>query len=141
MDWEQLLRVKGSILPLEHLHSSIYLFIVIIQSKIFVLMLLIWNIFDWDVRFSVSSVGYSVRWVTKTYPMSCLTPPCRPVRSRGSLVPAFSPDGLLLAVVLNQRDPRATQILFVSTQNFVIVSSGLGGCGSKKLVIPSKYVR
>ncbi|XP_024236537.1 ciliogenesis and planar polarity effector 1 isoform X3 [Oncorhynchus tshawytscha] len=96
---------------------------------------------QWEEGQRSSPVGYSVRWVTKTYPMSCLTPPCRPVRSRGSLVPAFSPDGLLLAVVLNQRDPRATQVLFVSTQNFVIVSSGLGGCGSKKLVIPSKYVR
>lgn len=26
-------------------------------------------------------------------------------------------------------------------QNFVSVSSGLGGCGSKKLEIPSKYIR
>lgn len=32
-------------------------------------------------------------------------------------------------------------MLFVSTQNFVSVSSGLGGCGSKKLDIPSKYIR
>ncbi|XP_041753988.2 ciliogenesis and planar polarity effector 1 isoform X1 [Coregonus clupeaformis] len=96
---------------------------------------------QWEEGQRSSPVGYSVRWVTKTYPMSCLTPPCRPVKSRGALVPAFSPDGLLLAVALNQRDPRATQVLFVSTQNFVTVSSGLGGCGSKKLVIPSKYVR
>lgn len=29
----------------------------------------------------------------------------------------------------------------MSTQNFVSVSSGLGGCGSKKLEIPSKYIR
>lgn len=32
-------------------------------------------------------------------------------------------------------------MLFVSTHNFVSVSSGLGGCGSKKLEIPSKYIR
>ncbi|XP_056875211.1 ciliogenesis and planar polarity effector 1 isoform X3 [Takifugu flavidus] len=89
----------------------------------------------------VSSEGYNIEWVTKTYTMSCLTPPCKPVRSRGALVPAFSPDGRLLAVVLNQRQPKATQMLFVSTQNFVSVSSGLGGCGSKKLEIPSKYIR
>ncbi|XP_044029035.1 ciliogenesis and planar polarity effector 1 isoform X2 [Siniperca chuatsi] len=89
----------------------------------------------------VGSVGYSIQWATKTYPMSRLTPPCQPVKSRGALVPAFSPDGQLLAIVLNQRQPKATQILFVSTQNFVSVSSGLGGCGIKKMEIPSKYIR
>lgn len=36
---------------------------------------------------------------------------------------------------------QATQVLFVSMQNFVSVSSSLGGCGSKKLEIPSKYIR
>ncbi|KAI3362297.1 hypothetical protein L3Q82_012605 [Scortum barcoo] len=89
----------------------------------------------------VGSVGYSIQWSTKSYPMSRLTPPCQPVKSRGALVPAFSPDGRLLAIVLNQRKPKATQVLFVSTQNFVSISSGLGGCGSKKMEIPSKYIR
>uniref|UniRef100_H3CUI4 Ciliogenesis and planar polarity effector 1 n=1 Tax=Tetraodon nigroviridis TaxID=99883 RepID=H3CUI4_TETNG len=89
----------------------------------------------------VGSEGYNIEWVTKTYSLPCLTPPCKPVRSRGALVPAFSPDGRLFAVVLNQREPKATQVLFVSMQNFVSVSSGLGGCGSKKLEIPSKYIR
>uniref|UniRef100_UPI003AAFEDE3 ciliogenesis and planar polarity effector 1 n=1 Tax=Centroberyx gerrardi TaxID=166262 RepID=UPI003AAFEDE3 len=97
---------------------------------------------QWDEDHArVGSVGYSIQWASKTYPMSRLTPPCHPVKSRGALVPAFSPDGQLLAIVLNQRDPRATQVLFVSTQNFVSISSGLGGCGSKKLDIPSKYIR
>ncbi|XP_029300430.1 LOW QUALITY PROTEIN: ciliogenesis and planar polarity effector 1 [Cottoperca gobio] len=89
----------------------------------------------------VGSVGYSIKWATKIYPMSRLTPPCQPVKSRGALVPAFSPDGRLLAIVLNQRQPKATQVLFVSTHNFVSISSGLGGCGSKKMEIPSKYIR
>nr|XP_046231509.1 ciliogenesis and planar polarity effector 1 isoform X2 [Scatophagus argus] len=89
----------------------------------------------------VGSLGYSVQWATKTYPMSRLTPPCQPVKSRGALVPAFSPDGRLLAIIINQRQPKATQVLFVSTQNFVSISSGLGGCGSKKMKIPSKYIR
>lgn len=125
-----------------------------------------------------SSVGYSIQWATKTYPMSRLTPPCQPVKSRGALVPAFSPDGRLLAIVLNQRQPKvsiwplslfshifssfflvcqyvelwikvwisccwmqAAQVLFVSTKNFVSISSGLGGCGSKKMEMPSKYIR
>uniref|UniRef100_A0A087YPH0 Ciliogenesis and planar polarity effector 1 n=1 Tax=Poecilia formosa TaxID=48698 RepID=A0A087YPH0_POEFO len=92
-------------------------------------------------RMRVGSVGYSIRWASKTYPMSHLCPPCQPVKSRGALVPAFSPDGRLLAIVLNQRKPKDTQVLFVSTQNFVSISTDLGGCGSKKLDIPSKYVR
>ncbi|CAK6959484.1 ciliogenesis and planar polarity effector 1 [Scomber scombrus] len=97
---------------------------------------------QWEERHvRVGSVGYSIQWATKTYPMSSLTPACQPVKSRGALVSAFSPDGRLLAIVLNQRQPKATQVLFVSTQNFVSVSSGLGGCGSKKLEIPSKYIR
>ncbi|CAL8321801.1 unnamed protein product [Lota lota] len=89
----------------------------------------------------VCCVDYSVKWATKTYPMPSLTPPCKPVKSRGALVLALSPDGRLLAVALNQKDPRATQVLFVSTQNFVSIARGLGGCGSKNLTIPSKYLR
>lgn len=54
------------------------------------------------------SEGYSIKWVTMTYSMSSLTPPCKPVRSRGALVPAFSPDGKLFAVVLNQRQPKVS---------------------------------
>ncbi|XP_034064419.1 ciliogenesis and planar polarity effector 1 isoform X2 [Gymnodraco acuticeps] len=94
-----------------------------------------------EANLRVGSVRYSIKWATETYPMSRLTPPCHPVKSRGALVPAFSPDGSLLAIVLNQRQPKATQVLFVSTQNFVSISSSLGGCGSKKMEIPSKYIR
>ncbi|KAK2819157.1 hypothetical protein Q5P01_024718 [Channa striata] len=92
-------------------------------------------------RVRVGSVGYNIKWTTKTYPMSCLIPPCQQVKSRGALVPAFSPDGQLLAIVLNQRQPKSTQVLFVSTQNFVSISRSLGGCGSKEMDIPSKYIR
>ncbi|KAL7848306.1 hypothetical protein AOLI_G00230240 [Acnodon oligacanthus] len=93
----------------------------------------------WERKLSLE--GYSVQWVTKTYPLNHLVPACRPVKSRGALVTAFSPDGQLLAIILNQKDPRATQVLYISVQNFVTMSSSLGGCGSKKLNIPSKYVR
>ncbi|XP_030005045.1 ciliogenesis and planar polarity effector 1 [Sphaeramia orbicularis] len=92
-------------------------------------------------QLKLGPVDYSVHWSTQSYPMARLTPPCQPVKSRGALVPAFSPDGNLLAIVLNQRQPRATQVLFISTQNFVSVSRCLGGCGSKKKDIPSKYIR
>ncbi|XP_057177009.1 ciliogenesis and planar polarity effector 1 isoform X2 [Triplophysa rosa] len=88
-----------------------------------------------------SSAGFTVHWVSKSYLFDRLVPPCRPVKSRGALVPALSPDGQLLAIVLNQKDPRVTQVLFVSTQNFVTVSSLLGGCGLKAINIPAKYVR
>ncbi|XP_077398572.1 ciliogenesis and planar polarity effector 1 isoform X2 [Vanacampus margaritifer] len=94
-----------------------------------------------DHHLLVGSLGYSIEWATKTYPMSRLTPPCQAVKSRGALVVDFSPDGQLLAVVLNQRHPKATQVLYVSTQNFVSVSSGLGRCGCKTEQIPSKYTR
>ncbi|XP_059395372.1 ciliogenesis and planar polarity effector 1 [Carassius carassius] len=93
----------------------------------------------WDNK--LSSAGFSVGWVSQSFPLNQLQPPCKPVKSRGALIPAFSPDGRLLAVVLNQKDPQATQVLFVSTQNFVTVSSLLGGCGVKTLSIPAKYVR
>ncbi|XP_053708695.1 ciliogenesis and planar polarity effector 1 isoform X1 [Synchiropus splendidus] len=96
---------------------------------------------QWEESHFNVSCRYSVRWATKTYFMPHLTPPCQPVKSRGALVPAFSPDGRLLAIVLNQRQPMATMVLFVSTQNFVSTSSSLGGCGSKTNAIPSKYVR
>lgn len=42
-----------------------------------------------------------------------------------------------LLLYLNQ----ATQVLYVSTQNFVSVSSSLGGCGVKAKEVPSKYIR
>ncbi|RVE65772.1 hypothetical protein OJAV_G00120160 [Oryzias javanicus] len=96
---------------------------------------------QWKEGQSVGFVRYSIHWVTKKYPMSRLTPPCQPVKSRGALVPGFSPDGQLLAIALNQRKPQATQVLFVSTQNFISISSSLGGCGCKKVDIPSKYIR
>ncbi|KAL1267181.1 hypothetical protein QQF64_002856, partial [Cirrhinus molitorella] len=95
---------------------------------------------QWDSTWTTNS-GFSVHWISKSYPLNQLLPPCKPVKSRGALVPAFSPDGQLLAVVLNQKDPQATQVLFISTQNFVTVSSLLGGCGIKTLNIPAKYVR
>ncbi|XP_067290218.1 ciliogenesis and planar polarity effector 1 isoform X2 [Pseudorasbora parva] len=98
---------------------------------------------QWDSTWenNLSSVGFSVHWASKCFPFSQLRPPCKALKSRGALVPAFSPDAQLLAVVLNQKDPRATQVLFISTQNFVTVSSLLGGCGIKTLNIPAKYVR
>ncbi|XP_051907353.1 ciliogenesis and planar polarity effector 1 isoform X1 [Hippocampus zosterae] len=97
---------------------------------------------EWlDQHVHFGSLGYSIQWATKTYLMSRLTPPCQAVKSRGALVVDFSPDGQLLAIALNQRQPKATQVLFVSTQNFVSVSSGLGRCGCKTEQVPPKYTR
>ena len=72
--------------------------------------------------FLCSGVDYSVKWATKTYPMASLTPPCKPVKSRGALVPTLSPDGRLLAVALNQRDPRVSPSSSVSVTTIVIAT-------------------
>ncbi|XP_058644711.1 ciliogenesis and planar polarity effector 1-like [Onychostoma macrolepis] len=114
-------------------------FVFIAEAQLIVTFLKIQWDSTWDNK--LSSAGFSVRWISRCYPLHQLLPPCRPVKSRGALVPAFSPDGQLLAVVLNQKDPQATQVLFISTQNFVTVSSLLGGCGVKTLSLPAKYVR
>ncbi|XP_077099891.1 ciliogenesis and planar polarity effector 1 [Siphateles boraxobius] len=114
-------------------------FVFTADGKLIVTLLKIQWDSTWENR--LSSVGFSVNWSSKCFPFNQLLPPCKPVKSRGALVPALSPDAQLLAVVLNQRDPRATQVLFISTQNFVTVSSLLGGCGIKTLIIPAKYVR
>ncbi|XP_032394686.1 ciliogenesis and planar polarity effector 1 isoform X3 [Etheostoma spectabile] len=152
--WAHIQPVEGSILPSlkdkEASHHTIFAktefmgdtclsaFVFTSGKKLVITCLKIqWE----DGHVKVGSVGYSIQWATKTYPMSRLKPPCQPVKSRGALVSAFSPDGRLLAIVLNQRQPKATQVLYVSTQNFVSISSGLGGCGSSKMEIPSKYIR
>ncbi|XP_066567792.1 ciliogenesis and planar polarity effector 1 [Amia ocellicauda] len=114
-------------------------FVFTVEEKLSVTILKI----EWGdhVERHLSQVPYSVKWVTQTYPMAKLTPQCRPVKSRGALVSAISGDGLVLAIAVNQRDPKATQVLFVSTLNFITVCSSLKGCGSKELQIPAKYVR
>lgn len=78
----------------------------------------------WKVHFCLcSSVGYSTQWATKTYPMSRLIPPCQPVKSRGALVTAFSPDGQLLAIVLNQKRPKVSICPLCLISHIVILFS------------------
>nr|XP_009942042.1 PREDICTED: uncharacterized protein C5orf42 homolog [Opisthocomus hoazin] len=89
----------------------------------------------------VSSLPYQIHWVQQTCALVNLVPQCVPVKSRGSLLCAFARDGLLLAVAVNQTDPKATQILFLNTLNFVTVSGNLKGCSSKNSVVPSKFIR
>ncbi|XP_064358826.1 ciliogenesis and planar polarity effector 1-like isoform X2 [Dromaius novaehollandiae] len=89
----------------------------------------------------VSSLPYQIHWVQQTCSLANLVPQCVSVKSRGALLTAFARDGLLLAVAVNQNDPKATQILFLNTQNFVTVSGSLKGCSSKNSMVPSKFVR
>uniref|UniRef100_A0A8C4RJK4 Ciliosis and planar polarity effector complex subunit 1 n=1 Tax=Erpetoichthys calabaricus TaxID=27687 RepID=A0A8C4RJK4_ERPCA len=84
---------------------------------------------------------HRVKWTTQKYSLPSLFPPCSPVKSRGALPTAFSGDGQILAIAVNQKDPKASQVLFVSTVNCVTVSSSLKGCGSKNMTVPSKYIR
>ncbi|KAM8793601.1 ciliogenesis and planar polarity effector 1-like [Eudromia elegans] len=89
----------------------------------------------------VSALPYQIHWVQQTYSLANLVPQCVSVKSRGALLTAFARDGLLLAVAVNQNDPKATQILFLSTLNFLTVSGSLKGCSSKNRTVPSKFVR
>ncbi|KFQ54153.1 Uncharacterized protein C5orf42, partial [Pelecanus crispus] len=89
----------------------------------------------------VRSLPYQIHWVQQTCSLVNLVPQCVPVKSRGALLCAFARDGLLLAVAVNQTDPKATQILFLNTLNCVTVSGSLKGCSSKTGMVPSKFIR
>ncbi|XP_051784537.1 ciliogenesis and planar polarity effector 1-like [Erpetoichthys calabaricus] len=78
-----------------------------------------------------SKTPFRVKWTTKKYSLARLIPACASVKSRGALPTALSGDGLILSIAVNQNNPKASQVLFVSTTNFVTVSSNLKGCGSK----------
>ncbi|KAM4808355.1 ciliogenesis and planar polarity effector 1 [Rhinophrynus dorsalis] len=88
-----------------------------------------------------SSLPYHVHWAQQNCSLDTLVPSCEPVKSRTALLTRFSRDGLVLAVTVNQRDPQATQILFINTMNFVTVSGHLRGCGSKDQNIPARLIR
>ncbi|XP_077027401.1 ciliogenesis and planar polarity effector 1 isoform X5 [Agelaius phoeniceus] len=90
---------------------------------------------------NVSSLPYQIQWVQQTCSVVNLVPQCVSVKSRGALLCAFARDGLLLAVAVNQTDPKATQVLFLNTLNFVTVSGSLKGCSSKSSVTPSRFIR
>ncbi|XP_030323883.1 ciliogenesis and planar polarity effector 1 [Calypte anna] len=89
----------------------------------------------------VSSFPYQIHWVQQTCSLVDLVPRCVSVKSRGALLCAFARDGFLLAVAVNQIDPKATQILFLNTLNCVTVSGSLKGCSSRNSKVPSKFIR
>ncbi|XP_064295540.1 ciliogenesis and planar polarity effector 1 isoform X2 [Phalacrocorax carbo] len=89
----------------------------------------------------VSSLPYQIHWVQQTCSLVNLVPHSVSVKSRGALLCAFARDGLLLAVAVNQTDPKATQILFLNTLNFVTVLSSLKGCSTKNSTVSSKFIR
>lgn len=88
-----------------------------------------------------SSLPYQIHWVQQTCSLVNLVPQCVSIKSRGALLSAFARDGLFLAVAVNQIDPKATQILFLNTLNFLTVSGSVKGCSSKSSTIPSKFIR
>ncbi|XP_038599583.1 LOW QUALITY PROTEIN: ciliogenesis and planar polarity effector 1 [Tachyglossus aculeatus] len=90
---------------------------------------------------SFSSLPYQVFWAQQKCVLSSLVPKCESVKSRGALISAFAGDGLLLAITINQRDPKATQVLFINTLNFVTTHSDLKGCSNKNPVVPSRLIR
>uniref|UniRef100_UPI00358F770E ciliogenesis and planar polarity effector 1 n=1 Tax=Myxine glutinosa TaxID=7769 RepID=UPI00358F770E len=92
------------------------------------------------IRYNSSNNGFWKHWSTLRQPLCQLTPACIPMTTIGSYVTRISPDGLVLAVAVNQRNPQATQLLFVSLLRGVAVSSHLRGCGCKLLSPPSKFI-
>ncbi|KAM9694366.1 ciliogenesis and planar polarity effector 1 [Trichechus inunguis] len=89
----------------------------------------------------IRSLPYHVHWAQQDCFLCSLIPKCESVKSRGALISAFSRDGLTLAVTLNQKDPKATQVLFINTLNFVTLSGSLKGCSNKNPVVPATLVR
>ncbi|XP_018121837.1 ciliogenesis and planar polarity effector 1 isoform X2 [Xenopus laevis] len=89
----------------------------------------------------ISSLPYHIRWAQQECSVQNLVPSCQAVKSRGALVATFSRDGLVLALTVNQRDPKDTQILFINSMNFTTISGHLRGCSSKDQNIPSKLLR
>ncbi|KAM5264407.1 ciliogenesis and planar polarity effector 1 [Ctenodactylus gundi] len=87
------------------------------------------------------SLPYHIHWAQQDCLLCSLIPKCESVKSRGALISAFSRDGLTLAVTLNQKDPKATQVLFVNTVNFVTLHGSLKGCSNKNPVVPDTLVR
>ncbi|KAM6156503.1 ciliogenesis and planar polarity effector 1 [Erethizon dorsatum] len=87
------------------------------------------------------SLPYHVHWAQQDHLLCSLIPKCESIKSRGALISSFSRDGLTLAVTLNQKDPKATQILFVNTVNFVILCGSLKGCSNKNPVVPATLTR
>nr|DBA23673.1 TPA: hypothetical protein GDO54_014565 [Pyxicephalus adspersus] len=84
---------------------------------------------------------FHVHWSQQDCVLDTIYPTCEPVKSRGALVAAFSKDGLILALAINQKDPKATGVIFVNTMNFVTVCGSLQGCSSKNQQIPTRYLR
>uniref|UniRef100_A0A7N9CF69 Ciliosis and planar polarity effector complex subunit 1 n=1 Tax=Macaca fascicularis TaxID=9541 RepID=A0A7N9CF69_MACFA len=90
---------------------------------------------------SIRSLPYHVHWAQQDCHLCSLIPKCESVKSRGALLSAFSRDGLTLAVTLNQKDPKATQVLFINTLNFVTLCGSLKGCSNKSRVVPAALIR
>ncbi|XP_041487205.1 ciliogenesis and planar polarity effector 1 [Microtus oregoni] len=94
-----------------------------------------------NVLTSVRSLPFRVHWAQQECVLCSLTPKCEAVKSRGALISAFSRDGLALAVTLNQKDPKATRVLFINTLNFVTLCGDLKGCSNKNPVVPAALIR
>ncbi|KAM5260741.1 ciliogenesis and planar polarity effector 1 isoform 3-T4 [Hipposideros larvatus] len=94
-----------------------------------------------NVFIPIRSLPYRVHWAQQDCLLCHLIPKCEPVKSRGALISAFSRDGLTLAATLNQKDPKATQVLFINTLNFVTLCGSLKGCSNKNSVVPATLIR
>ncbi|XP_063817208.1 ciliogenesis and planar polarity effector 1 isoform X2 [Pseudophryne corroboree] len=88
-----------------------------------------------------SAVPYHVRWAQQDCPLDTIALTCEPVKSRGALLAVFSNNGLVLAMAVNQKDPKTTCVVFMNTINFITVIGSLRGCSSRDQQIPSRLLR
>ncbi|OXB79182.1 UNVERIFIED_CONTAM: hypothetical protein H355_006641 [Colinus virginianus] len=79
-----------------------------------------------------SSLPYQIHWVQQTCSLVNLVPQCVSVKSRGALLSAFARDGLLLAVAVNQIDPKHSSLCQDSSQT-------LGSSASESDVMRQRF--
>ena len=72
---------------------------------------------------------YSVKWKSSTRPLYGLTQATRLVKGRFVYVCRYSPDGQMLAIVLNQKLAKNTRLLFCSTLHSTSCVVDMKCCG------------
>nr|CAB3261057.1 uncharacterized protein LOC100176591 [Phallusia mammillata] len=101
-------------------------------------ILLHWHdelVFHPDAPSFTSSVSY------RTFPLDAMTPPCKAIRIRGAYLAKITHDAQTVAIVLNQRQPCQTQMLFLHPYSSTAVASDLKSLGSKSNNVLSQFAK
>ena len=81
----------------------------------------------------VEKVKCSIKWKLMTRPLYTITPASRVVKGRHVYVSRYSPDGQMLAIVLNQKLAKNTRLLFCSTFHSTSRIVDMKCCGGSDL--------